>query len=98
MWVGGRSYVPLTALPREDDGYSRWLQSLLHDGSYFGDGRSHLFNFSVAGRARQGSGEAGRSGSVVVTAQVCARLEPEPDAATRAIQHASPYDKPVLAC
>jgi hypothetical protein len=92
---GGRSYVPLTSLPKKDGGYTDWLQSLLHDSSYFGDGRSHLFGFTVAG-ARRGREpvKLEASGTVVVTAQVCARLEPEPNTTTRAIQHASPYNKP----
>jgi len=92
---GGRSYVPLSAPAQGDDGYARWLEALLHDSSYFGDGRSHLFDFRVSGQRRSAHPlELEAPGSVEVTAQVCARLEPEPDAATRRIQHASSYDKP----
>lgn len=92
---GGRSYVPLSAPARGDDGYALWLEALLHDSSYFGDGRSHLFDFRVSGQRRSRHAlELDASGTVEVTAQVCSRLEPEPDAATRLIQHASPYDKP----
>lgn len=92
---GGRSYVPLSKLPEKDEGYAAWLQALLHDSSYFGDGRSHIFDLRVNGQRRtKGSAALAKAGSVEVTAQVCARLEPEPNAATRAVQHASPYDKP----
>ncbi len=92
---GGRSYVPLAAQAQGDDGYARWLEALLHDSSYFGDGRSHLFDFRVSGQRRSGHPlQLDAAGAVEVTAQVCARLEPRPDPATRVIQHASPYDKP----
>jgi hypothetical protein len=92
---GGRSYAPLAAQPEGDTGYSRWLEALLYDDSYFGDGRSHLFDFTVGGKKRsKKSIELRAPGNVEVTAQVCARLEAEPDKTTRAIQHASPYDKP----
>lgn len=92
---GGRSYVPLASPAQGDDGYAHWLEALLHDSSYFGDGRSHLFDFKVSGQRRGGHPlELDAPGAVEVTAQVCARLEPESDAATRLIQHASPYDKP----
>jgi hypothetical protein len=92
---GGRSYVPLASLPQGDEGYTRWLESLLHGNSYFGDGRSHIFDFAVDGKKRgREPVELETLGSVEVTAIVCARLEPEPNAVTRAIQHASPYNKP----
>lgn len=92
---GGRSYVPLAAPAHGDDGYTRWLDSLLHSASYFGDGRSHIFHFTVAGEPRSSRVIAlPAPGPVEITAEVCARLEPEPISATLAIQHASPYDKP----
>ncbi|MEG9436358.1 CehA/McbA family metallohydrolase [Edaphobacter sp. HDX4] len=92
---GGRSYARLISAPEGDDGYSRWLDTLLHGSSYFGDGRSHLFGFTVAGESR--SGELIRlnsSAEIEVAAMVCARLEPQPNEETIVIQHASPYNKP----
>jgi hypothetical protein len=92
---GGRSYASLSAAPEGDDGYSRWLEALLYGGSYFGDGRSHLLNFTVAGKTRSRKlVELNASGEVEVTAQVCALLDLQPNEQTRAIQHASPYNKP----
>ena len=92
---GGRSYVKLPAPPEGDRGYSDWLEGLLTSHSYFGDGRSHFLNVSVANQAG-GAMELAlpTAGTVTVSADVCARLEPSPTDATRAIQKASPYSKP----
>jgi hypothetical protein len=92
---GGRSYVQLSSRPAGDRGYAEWISSLLHGATYFGDGRSHLFDFQVNGAKRDLHPLALPSPSdVVVTAQVAARLAPLATDETRAIQHASPYTKP----
>lgn len=92
---GGRSYVRLPSRPSGDSGYSDWITRLLHGSSYFGDGRSHLFDFRVNGVERNSKPfDLTSTGDVEVTALVAARLEPVPTAETRAIQHASPYAKP----
>jgi hypothetical protein len=92
---GGRSYAPLSAAPEGDDGYARWLEALLYGDSYFGDGRSHLFNFTVAGKRRNKEPvELDASAVIEVTAEICARLGPQTDEQTRLIQHASSYSKP----
>jgi hypothetical protein len=92
---GGRSYVQLPSRPAGDRGYAEWIRGLLHGSSYFGDGRSHMFDFQVNGAKRDLHPLALSSPSdVVVTANVAARLEPMTTDETRAIQHASPYAKP----
>lgn len=94
---GGRSYVKLQSPPFGDAGYSDWLTSgFQHGDSYFGDGRSHIFNFSVTGALTQqdGSLHAGTATTLHVTADICARLEPEITAATDKIRRSSPYDQP----
>lgn len=92
---GGRSYVNLPAMPKGDRGYSDWLEGLVSGHSYFGDGRSHLFNVKVETEGRHAAELAlPAAGTVTVSAVVCALLEPSPTAATRAIQNASPYSKP----
>ncbi len=57
--------------------------------SYFGDGRSHIMNFRI-----EGESNPERPGKIRVTAQVCARLEPEITSVTEAIRTASPFDRP----
>ncbi len=92
---GGRSYVPLASPLRGEAGYSRWLTALLQAGSYFGDGRSHIFHFAIQQQQRQREPlQLAQPGTVEISAEICARLEPSPSAATRSIQHASPYAKP----
>ena len=92
---GGRSYAALSSAPEGDDGYSRWLEALLYGSSYFGDGRSHLWDLTVAGKRRSREPIGLRAAEEVeITAQICARLEPQPSEETEAIQHASPYNKP----
>lgn len=92
---GGRSYVRLPSRPAGDNGYADWIGSLLHGSSYFGDGRSHVFDFQVSGKQRGRDSLALASPTEVeVTAHVAARLEPTATDETRAIQRASPYDKP----
>lgn len=92
---GGRSYVHLADRPAGDRGYSDWIGNLLRGSSYFGDGRSHLLNFKVNGHERGRNPVAlASAGEIEVTADIAARLEPSITDQTRAIQHASPYDKP----
>lgn len=65
--------------------------------SYFGDGRSHIFELSVHGTAIGSSGDQlhlEKESTVRVAARVCARLEPEISDATLKIKNASPYDHP----
>jgi hypothetical protein len=95
---GGRSYVKLGSNPVGDQGYSDWLVGgLQHGQSYFGDGRSHIFDFRVdrqSARASVDQLEFATSGTVRLTASVCARLEPEITPATKAVQNKSAYLRP----
>ena len=94
---GGRSYVRLNAPPRGDTGYSNWVQSgMVKGNSYFGDGRSHIFDFKLEGAGSGGSGDyiqLPEPASLHVVAHVCALLEEMTEASSE-IHHASPYDKP----
>jgi hypothetical protein len=94
---GGRSYVRLDVPPSGDEGYSNWVSGIKEGRSYVGDGRSHIFAFSIAheGRAAQNNQVILKKATDVhVTAKVCARLEPEIDDGTEKIHKASPYDRP----
>ncbi len=95
---GGRSYVKLDEPPTGDMGYDAWLAvGLEHGRSYFGDGRSHLFNFTVHGPTpRDGSNDLhlDHPAEVRVTASICARLEPEISEKSEKIRKTSPYNKP----
>jgi hypothetical protein len=95
---GGRSYVKLDAPPVDDEGYGKWVSGVKAGRSYFGDGRSHVFNFTVANqgvKAFEGDQVAlQKPGTVEVTAQVCARLEPEINERVKKIREASPYTRP----
>ncbi|MBS1815237.1 MAG: CehA/McbA family metallohydrolase [Acidobacteria bacterium] len=92
---GGRSYVHMQGTPAGDTGYGEWLQNLLHGDAYFGDGRSHIFNFKVEGQGRSKEDvKLSAAKTVEVTADICALLAEHPNDKLRAIQHASPYDKP----
>src|SRR5262249_16385583 len=44
-----RTYVKLTERPAGDGGYRAWLDGVRAGRVYFGDGRSHLVDFSVDG-------------------------------------------------
>jgi hypothetical protein len=64
--------------------------------SYFGDGRSHVFDFNVEGTNSGTSGDHihfGEPSKMRLVAQVCALLEEISDASSK-IQSASPYEKP----
>ncbi|WP_263413026.1 CehA/McbA family metallohydrolase [Terriglobus aquaticus] len=92
---GGRSYVRLSERPQGDSGYAKWIEGLIHGPSYFGDGRSHLMDFRVNSQLRgEHALDLRVPGEVEVTARVVARLDPISTEGTRAIQKASPYDKP----
>lgn len=95
---GGRSYVKLDKPPIGDKGYSDWVTSGIKDGhSYFGDGRSHIFDHSVQEASTGLSVEQlhlKEKSTVRIGARVCARLEPQTTQATLKIQNASPYDHP----
>lgn len=99
---GGRTYARLpNGIPLGDGGYSAWLQALAAGDAYFGDGRSHIFDMQIlaADAAWKGNGLARTLAlrgprEIAVTAQVCARLEAEPDERLRAIGASSPYMKP----
>jgi hypothetical protein len=95
---GGRSYVKLDAPPTGDLGYDAWLiNGLQHGRSYFGDGRSHLFNVTVHGpTSRDGSDDLhlDQPAEVRVTAGICARLDPDPGGLAEKIRHTSPYKQP----
>jgi hypothetical protein len=99
---GGRSYASLpNGAPLGDEGYSAWLQALVAGDAYFGDGRSHIFNMKASSPAARWAG-AGidrtlvlhQPAEITITAQVCARLDAEPDARLKEIATSSPYNKP----
>ncbi len=101
---GGRTYARLEGgAPKGDEGYNAWLAALVAGDAYFGDGRSHIFDFAVqsagAGKThsnpvRHGTLKLDEAQPLLLSARVSARLEPEEDAETRAIASASPYSKP----
>lgn len=95
---GGRSYVKLDTPPIGDAGYRAWTtHGFQHGTSYFGDGRSHLFNVSVHGPVSSQDGQELRldePSEVRISASVCARLEPESTGATEKIRNTSPYGQP----
>jgi hypothetical protein len=72
----GRTYVRLPEIPSGPRALEAWLSGLREDASYFGDGRSHVFDLRVDG---DGSREQTREmpGSVRVTATVAAWLPEE---------------------
>jgi hypothetical protein len=83
----GRSYVKLDNRPGGDAGYEAWIHGLKRGHLYFGDGRSHVLEYSVNGHFSGGEDIALRSpGTVEIAALVAARLEPTASAETRAIQ------------
>ena len=94
---GGRTYVKLQAPPSDDKGYANWISGLTSSQSYAGDGRSHIFDFALSTDGVPPSGKELLLTSprqIIVTATVCALLEPEPNPDTERIRNASPYDKP----
>jgi hypothetical protein len=94
---GGRSYVKLDSRPTGDAGYDEWVLGVRAGRSYVGDGRSHIFHFTVEHAGKLGTANELRldePGIVRVTAEVCARLNPEITEWTEGIRTASPYDDP----
>jgi hypothetical protein len=99
---GGRSYVRMETLPAGDAGYAAWLlNGFQRARSYFGDGRSHIFDFSVSGgvardvaHGTNGDLHSNTPAQLRITARACARLEPEINSETEKIRTASPYDHP----
>jgi hypothetical protein len=72
----GRTYVGLTDPPIGDAGYGAWIEGIRNGRLYFGDGRSHFINYQVNGHdVGTGNIELPKAGTVVVTAQIAARLE-----------------------
>jgi hypothetical protein len=69
---------------------------MINGDSYFGDGRSHIFDFKVEGASSGTSGnhfQFGEHSDLHLSAQVCALLEEISDTSLR-IRNASPYEKP----
>jgi hypothetical protein len=83
----GRSYVKLDSRPTGDAGYEAWIHGLKQGHLYFGDGRSHVVEYSVNGH-HSGAEDVVLKfpGTVDISALVAARLEPTPTRETRAIQ------------
>lgn len=84
----GRIYVNL------DDGdldFDRWTQGVKEGRSYVGDGRSHLIDFQVNGVEVGGDLSIEKPGTVSVTVDASAYLEPEISEAAAAIR-ARPLD------
>ena len=77
----GRSYVHLPRLE-----YEAWVHGLREGRAYVGDGRSHLLDFKVDGRAMGVDGsevQLDAPRTVRVTAQVAALLDAEPNLVSR---------------
>ena len=74
-----RTYVGLNAAPHGDAGYFAWCEAIKAGRVYFGDGRSHLIDFEVNGRAL-GSGVLpfAKPGRVSVSVRVAALLNATP--------------------
>lgn len=73
----GRTYIQLGRAPRGPRALEEWLAGLRSGASYFGDGRSHVFDLSVDGDiAREQRREA--PGPARITARVCALLPEQP--------------------
>ncbi|TCO50193.1 hypothetical protein EV646_102267 [Kribbella antiqua] len=75
----GRTYVRLPEPPQGEQALEAWLDGLKEGASYFGDGRSHVYDFAV-------DGDTGRElavdapGPVRVTATIAAWLPEQPPA------------------
>ena len=94
---GGRTYVQLQGPPAGDRGYDQWISGIADANSYFGDGRSHIFHFTVdaeSGNAGPRERHMHAPGKLHVAASICARLEPEITPETERIRRTSPYGQP----
>jgi hypothetical protein len=69
----GRSYVRLDGALS----YDAWVDRLREGRAYVSDGKSHLIDYRAGGVASGGELRLSAPGSVRVTAQVAARLDPE---------------------
>jgi len=95
----GRSYVGLGGAELT---YDAWIEGLRDGRSYCGDGRSHVFDLAVGGKAVGTRGEDGQAsrldlaapGEVPVTFAAAALLAERPTAETEAIREARPDAKP----
>lgn len=73
----GRTYVRLPSPPRGPKALEAWLDGLRAGASYFGDGRSHVFDLAVDGDDAREQRRAS-TGPVRVTATVAAWLPETP--------------------
>ena len=81
----GRSYVYLDHRPLGDAGYEAWIRGLQRHRQYCGDGRSHILEYKVNGRALLDAELAfSEPRSATIEALVAARLEPHPTPGTEA--------------
>jgi hypothetical protein len=90
----GRVYVKL---PEGQLDFDQWCEGIKQGRSYVSDGHSHLINFQVndIGLGESGSElKLAAAGTVRLTAQVAAYLEPNPSAEARAIYKRSLEQKP----
>ncbi|MER7251162.1 CehA/McbA family metallohydrolase [Kribbella sp. NPDC000426] len=88
----GRTYVQLPEPPHGPQALESWLGGLKDRASYFGDGRSHVYDFAIDGdTSREQTADA--AGPVRVSATVAAWLPEEPPALPAAGQPA--YSAPV---
>ena len=90
----GRTYVKLKSPPRGDMGWRAWLAGLAAGHLYFGDGRTHFIDFTVAGAGSGSTVNQEAAGPVEVCATVAVYLEPEVTEETKRIQTSPRYAKP----
>lgn len=89
----GRSYVHLDGKLNFDD----WVEGIKKGRCYVGDGKSHLLDFAVNGAGvglKKSEVRLEKPGSVKVTAQAAALLEPKPTAETEKLRKQSYKAKP----
>jgi hypothetical protein len=76
----GRTYVQMPEAPRDGGAMQAWLTALRERASYFGDGRSHVFDLAIDGNQERRQ-DRSQPGSVQVTATLAALIpeeRPEP--------------------
>jgi hypothetical protein len=76
----GRTYVQLDEPPTGPQAIEAWISGLQEKASYFGDGRSHVFDLAVDGNTSREQAMAA-PGPVRVSATVAAWLPAQPPAA-----------------
>jgi hypothetical protein len=75
----GRTYVQLSRRPAGEAGYRAWLEGVRDGRCYFGDGRSHVLEFTVQGAGLGAQAlQIPKAGPVTVKARVAAWLEELP--------------------